>query len=120
MLGLIEEARTMQAEGRSLRTILRVLGPKGLVGRNGKPLSVSGLWKILTSNTQRPNASLVPESLRPAAASEPASAYSGPGTADAKSRSHSPGSDSTATQSFCTARDAATYWRRFPSQWMMS
>lgn len=47
MLGLIEEARAMQADGRSLRTILRVLGPKGLVNRRGRRLSPSSLMRIL-------------------------------------------------------------------------
>jgi hypothetical protein len=47
MLALIEEARAMQKEGRSLRTILRVLGPKGLVNRHGKKLSPSTLMRVL-------------------------------------------------------------------------
>jgi hypothetical protein len=47
MLALIEEARAMQREGRSLRTILRVLGPKGLVNRHGKRLSPATLMRAL-------------------------------------------------------------------------
>ena len=47
ILGLIDEARAMQAEGHSLRTILRVLGPKGLVNRHGRRLSPATLMRVL-------------------------------------------------------------------------
>ena len=47
MLALIEEARAMQMEGHSLRTILRVLGPKGLVNRRGRRLSPATLMRVL-------------------------------------------------------------------------
>lgn len=50
VLSLTGEARAMQVEGRSLRTILLVLGPRGLVNRHGRRLSAATLMRVLAMN----------------------------------------------------------------------
>jgi hypothetical protein len=47
---LVQEAFRIAADGDvSLRTILKTVTQQGLTSRNGKPLGVSALWKILTN-----------------------------------------------------------------------
>ncbi|MBS1722975.1 MAG: hypothetical protein JSS66_08495 [Armatimonadetes bacterium] len=44
---LLAEAKEMQVRGVPLRAIRRYLTEKGFRGRNGKPISVTGLWETL-------------------------------------------------------------------------
>ncbi len=46
-LELIEEARKMREEGHSVRVIRKVMAQRGLVGKAGRPLSVSTLHGLL-------------------------------------------------------------------------
>jgi len=47
---LLAEAVEMKERGYSIRTIRRYVTEKGLRGRSGKPVSVSGLWGVLKAS----------------------------------------------------------------------
>jgi site-specific DNA recombinase len=44
---LVEEAHTLHAGGMTVRSVLKHMTELGLRGRNGKPLSVKGMWHVL-------------------------------------------------------------------------
>lgn len=55
---LLAEAKQMHEWGDSIRTIRRYVTQRGITGRSGKPVSISGLWKLL-QNLKSPPASEV-------------------------------------------------------------
>ena len=51
-LQLLMEAREMRAAGHSIRAIRKVMAQRGLVGRSGRPLSVSTFHEMLSQRAR--------------------------------------------------------------------
>lgn len=45
---LVQQARKLRSEGRSIRQICRIMAKKGLCGQRGQPISPAVLWRSIT------------------------------------------------------------------------